>query len=135
MGREICNSLCRAVGDFVRSGAGDDAANGGVLPSHHDFCAAGESADFAVAGGADARGIADAALAGDIAGGGGGSGDGGGAGDAFWSGVGASVWIDGAGRFSNSKSAVVAVGSVLRAARSSDCTGAREFGRRRKLAW
>ena len=70
VGGPLCDSCCRAGGGFVRGGAGDDAADGGLLSPHHDFRAAGESADFAVAGGADAGGAADAAVAGCVAGGG-----------------------------------------------------------------
>ena len=85
--------------------------------------------DSAVAGGADAGGAADAAGAGGVACGGCGSGDGGGAGAAFRRGAGASVRLDGAGRFPHSRSAGVAVGGVLRAAGSGDCAGALELRR------
>src|ERR1700679_2786562 len=133
VGREIRDSFCGVVGDFVRGGAGDDAADGGVLPPHYDFCAAGESADFAVAFGADAGCSADSALAGCLAGDGSSSGDSGGSGDAFWSGIGTAVRIDDAGRLSNSESAAVAVGDVLRIAGGGDCAGARTPGARDTL--
>ena len=63
-------------------------------------------------------------LAGRLAGGGRGSGDGGGAGDARWSRAGASVRLDGAGRFPDSQSAALAISCVLRAAGRGDCAGA-----------
>ena len=69
-----------------------------------------------------------------LAGGGGGSGNGGGAGDALWSRAGASVRLDGAGRFSDSRPAAVAVGGILRAAGRGDCCWRMEPGARRPLA-
>ena len=59
--RALCDPRGRVGGGFVRGGAGDDAADGRLLPSHHDLRSAGESAYFAAAGGADAGGAADAA--------------------------------------------------------------------------
>jgi competence protein ComEC len=98
------------------------------------FCSAGESADFADAVGVDARGTRDNADAGGVAGGRSGSGNGGGARDAHRGGAGASVRVDGARRLQDSQSASVAIGGVLRAARSGDCFGARELCARGTLA-
>ena len=53
-----------------------------------------------------------------------------GAGAALRRGAGAAVRLDGAGRFSHSRSAAVAGGGVLRAARSGDCAGALQRGTR-----